>query len=71
MLHHIYVITGKLRTGPVSEPVDLAAGDFVRFPGDIPHRHACLSDRVLAHVVTTVPQVRQFGPMVARELAPE
>jgi quercetin dioxygenase-like cupin family protein len=71
MLHHIYVITGKLRTGPVSEPVDLAAGDFVRFPGDIPHRHACLSDRVLAHVVTTVPQVRQLGPMVARELAPE
>lgn len=65
-LHHLYVISGKLRTGPLSEPVDLAAGDFVRFPGDVPHRHICLSDRVVAHVVTTVPQVRQFGPTVTR-----
>jgi transcriptional regulator with XRE-family HTH domain len=63
-LHHLYMITGKLRTGPLHEPVDLAAGDFVRFPGDVPHRHVCLSDRVVAHMVTTVPQVRQFGPTV-------
>lgn len=65
-LHHLYVISGKLRTGPLSEPVDLAAGDFVRFPGDVPHRYVCLSDRVVAHMVTTVPQVRQFGPTVTR-----
>jgi transcriptional regulator with XRE-family HTH domain len=65
-LHHVYVISGKLRTGPLSEPVTLSAGDFVRFPGDIPHRHICLSDRVVAHVVTTVPQVRQFGPTVTK-----
>jgi hypothetical protein len=43
----------------------------VRFPGDIPHRHVCLSDRVVAHIVTTVPQIRQFeirqfGPTVPR-----
>jgi transcriptional regulator with XRE-family HTH domain len=63
-LHHLYVITGKLRTGPLSDPVDLAAGDFVRFPGDVPHQHTCLSDKVVAHMVTTVPQVRQFGPAV-------
>lgn len=65
-LHHLYVVTGKLRTGPVTEPVDLGAGDFVRFPGDIPHLHVPLSDRVVAHMVTTVPQIRQFGPTVAR-----
>jgi transcriptional regulator with XRE-family HTH domain len=65
-LHHLYVITGKLRTGPLSEPVDLAAGDFVRFPGDVPHRHVCLSERVVAHMVTTLPQVRQFGPTVTK-----
>lgn len=65
-LHHLYMITGKLRTGPLAEPVDLAAGDFVRFPGDVPHRYVCLSDRVVAHLVTTVPQVRQFGPIVTR-----
>lgn len=65
-LHHLYVITGRLRTGPIAEPVDLSAGDFVRFPGDIPHRHVCLSDRVVAHMVTTIPQIRQFGPRVTR-----
>ncbi|MEU4650116.1 helix-turn-helix domain-containing protein [Nocardia fluminea] len=61
-LHHLYVISGKLRTGPVLDTVDLGAGDFVRFPGDIPHCYVCLSDRVVAHVVTTYPQVRQFSP---------
>jgi quercetin dioxygenase-like cupin family protein len=65
-LHHLYIITGKLRTGPASEPVDLAAGDFVRFPCDVPHRYVRLTDRAVAHMVTTVPQVRQFGPTVSR-----
>jgi Cupin domain len=65
-LHHLYVISGRLRTGPVNDPVELGAGDFVRFPGDIEHRHVCLSERVAAHMVTTVPQVRQFGPTVIR-----
>lgn len=65
-LHHLYIITGKLRTGPVGEPVDAAAGDFVRFPGDVAHRYVCLTDRVVAHMVTTLPQVRQFGPTVTR-----
>ncbi|MDX1874126.1 XRE family transcriptional regulator [Mycolicibacterium sp. 120266] len=63
-LHHLFVITGRLRTGPLSEPVDLAAGDFVRFPGDVAHRYVCLSDRVTAHVVTTLPQIRQIGPAI-------
>jgi transcriptional regulator with XRE-family HTH domain len=60
-LHHLYVFSGKLRTGPIDDQVDLAAGDFVRFPADVPHQHICLSDRVVAHVVTTIPQPRQFG----------
>lgn len=68
-LHHVYVITGKLRTGPLNEAVDLSAGDFARFPGDVPHRHVCLSERVVAHMVTTIPQVRQFGPTVTKGVA--
>lgn len=59
-LHHIYVVTGKLRTGPLADQVELAAGDFVRFPGDVQHQHTCLSERVVAHMVTTLPQTRQF-----------
>src|ERR1700739_99367 len=63
-LHHLYVITGKVRAGPVSEPIALVAGDFARFPGDTPHLLACLSERASAHMVPTVPQGRQFGPTV-------
>lgn len=70
-LHHLYLVTGKLRTGPLSDPVDLSAGDFVRFPGDTPHRHVCLSDRVVAHMVTTIPQIRQFGPATQRHSTPD
>ncbi|MFJ5677955.1 hypothetical protein [Streptomyces sp. NPDC093097] len=70
-LHHLYVVTGKLRTGPITEPVDLAAGDFVRFPGDIPYQHVCLSERVVAHMVTTIPQVRQFDPTRTKDTASE
>lgn len=65
-LHHVHVITGKLRIDPLNEPVDLSAGDFVRFPGDVPHRVVCLSEAVTAHMVTTIPQVRRVSPRVTR-----
>jgi len=58
-LHHLYVISGRVRTGPASEPVDLATGDFTRFPGDVPHFLQALTERAVAHVVTTEPQLRQ------------
>lgn len=60
-LHHLYVITGRVRVGPLSETVELAAGDFARFPGDVVHRQVCVSERALLHMVTTLPQVRQFA----------
>jgi transcriptional regulator with XRE-family HTH domain len=63
-LHHLYVISGKVRVGPLADAVDLSAGDFVRFPGDVPHSYRCISERAVAHMVTTQPQVRQFGPIV-------
>jgi transcriptional regulator with XRE-family HTH domain len=63
-LHHVYVIQGRIRIGPVDEPVELAPGDFVRFPGDVAHVQRCLTDEAVLHVVTTVPQVPQFGPAI-------
>jgi transcriptional regulator with XRE-family HTH domain len=63
-LHHVYVVSGKLRLGPVTDLVEISAGDFARFPGDIVHRQTCLSDRALLHMVTTLPQVRQFNPSI-------
>jgi transcriptional regulator with XRE-family HTH domain len=68
-LHHLYIIAGRVRAGPVNEPVELTAGDFVRFPGDTQHLLSCLSERASAFMVTTVPQMHQFGPTVTREAA--
>ncbi|MFD5308986.1 cupin domain-containing protein [Streptomyces ardesiacus] len=65
-LHHVYVITGKLRIGPVNEPVELSAGDFGRFPGDVAHQVVCLSESVTAHMATTIPQVRRVRPTVVQ-----
>ncbi|MFF0818181.1 helix-turn-helix domain-containing protein [Rhodococcus sp. NPDC003318] len=65
-LHHVYVISGRLEAGPVTDPVTIDEGDFVRFPGDVPYGYTCLSDRATAHVVTTLPQLRQFGPNMSR-----
>lgn len=63
-LHHVYVIRGRLEAGPLTDPVTIEEGDFVRFPGDVPYGYTCLGDGVTAHVVTTLPQLRQFGPNI-------
>lgn len=59
-LHHLYVIAGRVRTGPVSEPVQLGAGDFAHYPADVPHLLASLTERAVVHVVTTEPRTRQI-----------
>jgi len=61
-LHHVYVLSGRLQVGPLNDAVSLDAGDFIRFPGDVPYSYACLSDEATAHIVTTLPQLRQFRP---------
>lgn len=66
-LLHVYVISGRVETGPLTEPVTVDAEDFVRFPGDVPYRHACRSAHAVAHVVTTLPQLHQVERGLARE----
>jgi transcriptional regulator with XRE-family HTH domain len=61
-LHHVYAVEGRVRAGLREEPLELAAGDFVRFPGDAEHVFECLTAAATLHIVTTVPQVPQFGP---------
>jgi len=60
-LHHAYLISGRARIGPVGEQVEVARGDFVRFPGDVPHQASLLTQEAVVHMVTTVPQVTQTG----------
>jgi quercetin dioxygenase-like cupin family protein len=61
-LHHTYVLTGKISIGPVGEQVSVSRGDFIRFPGDVPHQTQVLSDTAVLHMVTTIPHVAQLGP---------
>ncbi|MEU9448919.1 XRE family transcriptional regulator [Streptomyces sp. NPDC048277] len=57
-LEHLYVISGRVRVGPVDSPVELSAGDFVRYPGDRPHMYESLEGESLVHVVVSVPRVQ-------------
>jgi transcriptional regulator with XRE-family HTH domain len=34
---HVYVLQGKLITGPVEVPTELGVGDYAAFPSDLPH----------------------------------
>jgi transcriptional regulator with XRE-family HTH domain len=61
-LLHAYVISGRVLAGPLDDRHRLSAGDFIRFPADVPHLLGASSGTAVAHVVTTVPQVQQFRP---------
>ena len=41
-IEHLVVAAGRLRVGPEHEEIDLRAGDYVTFPGDVPHRYQAL-----------------------------
>lgn len=57
-LEHLYVISGRVRVGPADSPVELSAGDFVRYPGDRPHVYESLGGESLVHLVVSVPRVQ-------------
>ncbi|MFJ2116224.1 MULTISPECIES: helix-turn-helix domain-containing protein [unclassified Streptomyces] len=57
-LEHLYVISGRVRVGPADSPVELSAGDFVRYPGDRPHVYESLDGESVVHIVVSVPRVQ-------------
>ncbi|GAA4149894.1 XRE family transcriptional regulator [Actinomadura keratinilytica] len=57
-LEHLYVISGRVRVGPVDLATELSAGDFVRYPGDRPHVYESLDGECLVHLVVSVPRVQ-------------
>lgn len=50
-VEHIVVISGRLRTGPLDDLVELAPGDYASFPGDVPHRYQALERGTRAALV--------------------
>lgn len=41
-VEHILLAAGRLRTGPVADPVELGPGDYAAFAGDVPHHYEAL-----------------------------
>src|SRR5918997_3053996 len=48
VVEHLVVVTGRLRAGPQSGPVELGSGDIVTFAADVPHVYEALET---AHLV--------------------
>ena len=36
-IEHVVLSTGRALVGPTDDPVELRPGDYVRYPGDVPH----------------------------------
>jgi transcriptional regulator with XRE-family HTH domain len=41
-VEHVVVAAGRLRVGPVGDPIDLEPGDYASFRGDVEHRYEAL-----------------------------
>jgi transcriptional regulator with XRE-family HTH domain len=54
-VEHLVVAAGRLRVGPAGDPVDLGPGDYVSFPGDVPHRYEALEPGTFAVLVMEHP----------------
>jgi transcriptional regulator with XRE-family HTH domain len=48
---HLILGTGRALAGPVSEPVELAPGDYIAYPGDAPHVFNALEPGTAAVIV--------------------
>jgi transcriptional regulator with XRE-family HTH domain len=54
-VEHLVVAAGRMRTGPAQAPVELGAGDYAAFPGDIPHRYEALAPGTWAVLIMEHP----------------
>jgi transcriptional regulator with XRE-family HTH domain len=50
-VEHLVLCAGRMRTGPASNPVELAAGDYASFPGDADHTYEALEPGTWAVLV--------------------
>jgi transcriptional regulator with XRE-family HTH domain len=55
VVESLIVTSGRLRTGPAADPVELGPGDFIRFPGDVPHLYQALDGPATGVLVMSHP----------------
>jgi transcriptional regulator with XRE-family HTH domain len=54
-VEYILVTRGAMTAGPADGQQELAAGDFIVFPGDVPHRYTATEGPAEASVIMTYP----------------
>lgn len=54
-VEHVILSAGRALVGPEGEAVELAPGDYLRYPGDVPHVFDALDPETLAVLVTEDP----------------
>ena len=52
VVEHVVISTGRALVGVIEEPVDLRAGDYVAYPGDVAHLFKALEPDTLAVLVS-------------------
>lgn len=53
---HVLVTSGHLRVGPAQAPFELGPGDYVCFPGSVPHSYETLGGEVSSVLVLEYPK---------------
>jgi transcriptional regulator with XRE-family HTH domain len=61
----ILVMEGRLLTGPIDQPVEVAAGDYICFDADRPHVYEALRKPVTATLLITYPLSAPAGGSAA------
>jgi transcriptional regulator with XRE-family HTH domain len=55
VMESLIVTSGRLRTGPTDAPAELGPGDFIRFPGDVPHVYQAIGGPARAILMMSHP----------------
>lgn len=51
-VEHVVIITGRARAGSTDDAVELGPGDYLRYPGDVPHVFEALAEGTTAVLVS-------------------
>ncbi len=55
-LEHAVLCRGRMRLGPIDEPVEIGPGDYYRYAGDVPHAYEALGEDTLLILVMDSPR---------------
>jgi transcriptional regulator with XRE-family HTH domain len=53
-IEHAVIGSGRARVGPIDEPVELGPGDYIAYPGDVPHIYDALEPTTAVMVIEYV-----------------